>query len=307
MIQSVEKLPDIHFHQPAATQVHHLLPQGRQRLMRRPSRPETVRAVQEVLLVNRLQRHHDRPLKDFILQRRDAQGPGFTARPFGNAHAPHRRCPVRAGLSTVQKRLQVVPQGQPVVVGRLSVHARCPVFAGSVVGCDQPDQVQVVVERREPQLWLLLRQLCYPLAFREHGIRLLSTGHVSLQRFRNPTPPSLHRVPAGRVPRLQRYYEVFRFPADLLAALRWCFAWRYHPVRLCSCLRPGPTPTWGLELCGLAAPASMSRWSRRASQVPGEPCCAYAVFFDPGGTHVPGLLRHVNAAPGPTKPKAHRG
>src|SRR2546423_6635937 len=78
----------------------------------------------------------------------------------------------------------------------------------------------------------------------------------------------------------------------------------------CACVRvsvqvrrrPG---AWGITVWQPLA--SMSRWSRRASQVPGEPCCAYAVFFDPGGTHVPGLLRYVDAAPGPTKPKARRG
>jgi site-specific DNA recombinase len=71
MTQSVEEPPDVHLHQPAAAQSHRLLPQGLQRLMCRPPRPEAVRAVPKVLLIDRLQRHDDRPLEDFILQRRD--------------------------------------------------------------------------------------------------------------------------------------------------------------------------------------------------------------------------------------------
>jgi hypothetical protein len=215
MIQSVEELSDVHLQQPAATQVHGLLPQGLQRLMRRPPRPETVRAVQEVLLVDRLQRQHDRPLEDLILQSRYPEGAGPRTRPFRNAHPPHRRCPVRAGLGAVQKRLQVVQQAQPVVVGRLSVHARCPVFAGPVESCDQPGQVQVVVEGSESHLRGLLRQLRYPLLFREHGIQFRCTGHVALQRFSHSALPSLHRVPACWVPRLRRYYEALRFPGPI--------------------------------------------------------------------------------------------
>src|SRR3954470_15633340 len=58
----------------------------------------------------------------------------------------------------------------------------------------------------------------------------------------------------GEVPQLRRYYETLRFPADRFAALRLCFAWRYHPVRLSSSLRQGPTPACGQELSGLATP-----------------------------------------------------
>jgi hypothetical protein len=38
-----------------------------------------------------------------------------------------------------------------------------------------------------------------------------------------------------------------------------------------------------------ATPTPLVKWSRRASQVPGEPWCAYAVFSDPGGTRSSGI------------------
>src|SRR6266436_1723531 len=112
MIQRVEKLPDVHVHNPAATDLHEVLPQDLQRLMRRPSRPEAIRTVQKVLLVDRLQRHDDRPLKDLILQSRDAQRTSLVARPFRNTHPTYRRRPVRAGLGTFEERLKIVKQTQ---------------------------------------------------------------------------------------------------------------------------------------------------------------------------------------------------
>src|SRR5262249_18187270 len=96
MIQRVEELPDVHFHQPATTQVHGLLPQGAQRMVRRPPGPETIRAVSKVLLVDWLQGHDDRPLKDFVLQRWNPQRRGFCPRPFRDAYPPHGRGSVRA-------------------------------------------------------------------------------------------------------------------------------------------------------------------------------------------------------------------
>ena len=129
------------------------------------------------------------------------------------------------------------------------------------------------------------RQLRYLLLFRGHRSRSLPTGHVSSQQFRDTAPPSLRRVPAGRVPRPRRYYEALRFPTDHPVRLRLSFAGQYPPVRLCSSLPPARRRPGDLGYSGLATPCqSLSRGSRRASQVPGEPPCAYAVFFDPGGT-----------------------
>ena len=81
-------------------------------------------------------------------------------------------------------------------------------------------------------------------------------------------PPSLPGVQVAPVPPLRRYYEALRRPAVPLALLRG-FARRYHPVRLCSSLRLGPTPAGGLELSGGAAPRpNMSRW--RGPGLPGS-------------------------------------
>ena len=51
---------------------HRLSPEAVQRPMGRSSGAEAVRAVHEVLLVDRFQHHDDRPLENLILRGRDA-------------------------------------------------------------------------------------------------------------------------------------------------------------------------------------------------------------------------------------------
>jgi len=133
--------------------------------MGRPARSKAVRAVQKVLLVDRLQDHRHRPLEDFVLERRDPNGPGFFAGPLGDIHPTHRRRPIRAGLGPVQQRLKVGLQVYRVLRGRLSVHADCTVLAGALVGFTQPFQVDQVGQGSETHCGALLRQLCYPLLF----------------------------------------------------------------------------------------------------------------------------------------------
>jgi hypothetical protein len=166
LIQSVEELTDVHFHQPTATAPRPLPVQHLQRLVRRSPRAEAVRAVQEVVLVDGFQHHDDRPLQDLVLERRDPHRPGLAPAAFGEVHPPHRRRPVRAGLGPFQERRQVAPEVRLPVRGRLSVHARGPVFAGAQVGRVQPLQVDVVGQRSESPGRGLLRQLCYPSLFR---------------------------------------------------------------------------------------------------------------------------------------------
>jgi hypothetical protein len=128
-------------------------------------------------------------------------------------HTSHGWSPVRAGLGSVQKRLKISPQILLVVRGRLSVHARCPILACALVSFVQQRQVEEVVQRCEPHLRRLPGQLCYPLSLREHSSGVRCLRHVSLQRFDDSTPPSLHRVPPRWVPLLQRYCEDAPTPA----------------------------------------------------------------------------------------------
>jgi hypothetical protein len=71
VVNRIKELTNVHIHDPAPSHGHRLLPETRQRLMRRSPGPEAVRAVLEVLFVDGFQRHDDRPLEYLILEGRD--------------------------------------------------------------------------------------------------------------------------------------------------------------------------------------------------------------------------------------------
>jgi hypothetical protein len=97
-------------------------------------------------------------------------------------------------------------------------------------------------------------------------------------------PPSPSQGPPGRVPLLLWYYEGVRLPVPLSPRLV-AFAWRYHGLRLSfRCLR-SRTPNRGPGVQHpVPIPEIMPMEAGRASQVPEESLCAYALLSDPGRT-----------------------
>ncbi len=75
--------------------------------MRRALGPETVRAVQKVLLVNGLQHHRDSTLEDFIFEGRNAERthPPIALR---DVHPPDGWRFVQPGFGALEKRLEVL-------------------------------------------------------------------------------------------------------------------------------------------------------------------------------------------------------
>jgi hypothetical protein len=73
VVNRIKELPNVHIHDPASFDPHRLFPEALQRLMCRSFRSETMRAVFEVLLVDRFQNHDDRSLEYFILEGWNAQ------------------------------------------------------------------------------------------------------------------------------------------------------------------------------------------------------------------------------------------
>ena len=86
------------------------------------------------------------------------------------------------------------------------------------------------------------------------------------------------------------------------------FAGQYPPVRLRSFLLPARRRPGGLGYSGLATPCqSLSRGSRRASQVPGEPPLCLRHVLRPRRDRRHQAMRCVGAAPVRLKTKARRG
>ncbi len=166
VVEGIEELGDIHFHHPPAAHRHHPPPEDLQRLVRRTARPEAVRAVEKVLLVDRLQRHRHRPLEDLVLERGNADGPGFPAGALRDVHPPHRRRAVGARLGAIQQRAQVLVQVLRILLRRLPVHPRRAILAGAPVGLLQPGDVDVMRQGGKRHLRGLPGQRGYPLASR---------------------------------------------------------------------------------------------------------------------------------------------
>ena len=219
-------------------------------------------------------------------------------------HPPDRRCPVRAGLGPFQERLQVAQEVRFPVRCRLSVYAYGTVFPSAEVSCLQPTQVDVVGQRSESHSWRLLRQLGYPLLFCEHGIEFRCTRHVSLQRFHDEGISIPRQGPSGFVPLRHRYDEMLRLPDALVAALR-SLRLAIPPLASVFVTPLRPDAGRGPGALSLAAPRQWLRTGdARISQVPGEPCCAYALFSDPGRTAVTRPLQCSGMAPAMATAKA---
>ena len=122
---------------------------------------------------------------------------------------------VAARFQPLQPPLQVFPKMLLLSLRRHPVDAGGPVFAGPPVRLVQPVVIHVMVQRKEGALRMLPGQFCSPSLFREHGIRLLSTGRVSLRQFYPLVSPSLPWVPLGGVSQVPRYYATLRLPRTL--------------------------------------------------------------------------------------------
>src|SRR5262249_1701962 len=118
LLPRVEELPEVHLPDPSPPLRPPLVLEVFQGLGCRSPWPKPVRAGLEVLLVDRLPQHDDRPLEDFVLRRRypDRPGPGRPGS-FREVRPAHRRCPVGAGLGPVQERTPIGVQVRFVVRG----------------------------------------------------------------------------------------------------------------------------------------------------------------------------------------------
>ena len=238
--------------------------------MRRAMRPEAVRAVKKLLLVDGLQHHRDRALQDLVLEGGNADGSRLRPAPLRDVDPPHRRRPVRARLRAFEKRLEIALQIAPRTPPRFAHPRPCTVLARASVRLAQPVEVDVMGKRRER----LVGQLPSPA--------LLSV-RVSLRWLREPgvspifpslgsdvpVPPFARRGPLGRFPRFFARTAALRL---LVATIALVFSRSVVPPKLRRGRRdlPGSWGTLPYVPCFLRP-----RWagSRRPGRVP----CAFAI------------------------------
>ncbi len=170
VIDAVEILRDIRVDHPSLTGVHDAIAQCADGVMRRPFRPEPERAVQKVLLVDRLQQHHDCLLRHLILQGRDTQrSPGSIG--FGDVVASHRGRTVTARHHPDPEAFKVCLEIFLIVVSRAPVDARRAILARQSPRLEHPVEVNQMVQGCEHPLRVLPRLFGYPLPFRVHVCR----------------------------------------------------------------------------------------------------------------------------------------
>ena len=160
-IHAAEEVLDVQVDYPATSELHQPLPKHIQRLVSATPRPESVRAIQKVLLVHRLQHHQHRALEDFVLQRRDANRACLARSRLLQMHPAHRRRSIPPGLEPFEQPRQVRLQFGLVLRRRHPIHTRRRVLAYSPVGFTHPYIINMMRQRRQGQLRLPLSQLRY--------------------------------------------------------------------------------------------------------------------------------------------------
>src|SRR6266436_6599938 len=189
-----------------------------QRLMLAAPWPEPVRKPEKVRFVDSVQHLDRRALDDFVFQRRDSER---SLPPVGlrDKHPTHRLRSIRSSLQPFGKVLEIPLQFLPVVPPRLPVHARRGFLLQSEVGHAQRfEGIDVVQERREPQLLILSCCLTYPLQRTGRIFPARCPGRVLLWRVPFGQTSSLHplrrRLP-DVVRGLLRYYRSVRLPRSV--------------------------------------------------------------------------------------------
>src|SRR5882724_11241062 len=214
----IEKAFDVQIEHP----VHFSRQQSRvqriQRLMLASPWSEPVRKTEKVRFVDSVQHLDRRALDDFVFQRRDSER---SLPPVGlrDKYPTHRLRSVRSSLQPFGKILEIHFQLLAVVSPRLPVHARRSFLLQAEVGHAQCFQVvDVVQERREPQLLILSCCLTYPLQLTGRVSPARCPGRVLLWQVPFGQSSSLHplryRLP-GFVRRLLRYYRAVRLPRSV--------------------------------------------------------------------------------------------
>src|SRR5450755_4534620 len=216
--KTIEKAFDVQIEHP----VHLFRQQSRiermQRLMLASPWSKPVRKPEKVRFVDSVHHLDRRALHDLVFQPRYSERP-LPPISLGNVHPPHRLRSVRSSLQPMGEILETVLEGLAVVPPRLTVHARRGFLLQTEVSRAQCLQVvDVVQERREPQLAIVPCCLTYPLQRTERVFPARCPGRVLLGQVpfgqTSSLRPLRHRL-SGLVRGLLSYYSSVRLPRSV--------------------------------------------------------------------------------------------
>src|SRR6266404_4496831 len=215
---SIEKAFDVQIQHPVHFSRQQSRVQSIQRLMLAAPGPEPVRKPEKVRFVDGIQHLDRRALDDFVFQHRNSER-SLPPIGLGDKYPTHRLRSVRSSFQPFGKILEISLQFLAVMPPRFSIHARRSFLLQAEVGHAQRFQiVDVVQERREPQLLILSCCLTYPLQRTGRVLPARCPGRVLLRQVSFGQSSSLHpvryRLP-GVVRGLLRYYRAVRLPRSV--------------------------------------------------------------------------------------------
>src|SRR5467141_3531473 len=180
--------------------------------------PEPIRESEKIRFVDSVPHFDRRALDDFVFQRRNSERP-LPPIGLGDVHPTYWLRSVRSSLQPMGEILVIVLEGLAVVPPRLSIDTGRGFLLQTEVGHAQRFQVvDVVQERREPQLLILSCCLTYPLQRTRRVFPARCPGRVLLWQVPFGQTVSLHplrdRLP-GVVRGLLRYCRSVRLPRSV--------------------------------------------------------------------------------------------
>src|SRR6266436_5914896 len=189
-----------------------------QRVMLASPRSESVRKVEKIRFVDSVQHFDGCALDDFVFQHRNSER-SLPPVALVDIRPTHRFRSVRSSLQPMGEVLEIVLESLAVVPPRLSIHTRRRFLLQTEVGRAQRFRVvDVVQERREPQLLILLCCLTYPLQRAERVFPARCPGRVLLGQVPFGQASSLHPLRCwlpGVVRELLRYSRSVRLPRSV--------------------------------------------------------------------------------------------
>ena len=117
------------------------------------------------MLINRLQQHHNSPLRYFVLEARNAKPALAPVRLLYIVPSNWWRF-ITARFEPVNQTQQILLQVGRILFRRLTVDPYRAVFARALVGIPYPLVVKIMVQREECHRRIASRQLGYSLLFR---------------------------------------------------------------------------------------------------------------------------------------------
>ena len=134
-------------------------------MMRTATRPVAERAIQKVLLTDRLEQHHNGPLRQLVLEGRNAE-PTLTAAGLVYIVTPQRWRAITARYESIDQVSEVVLQIDCVLLRCLTVNPHRTILARALKRILHPFHIEIVIQRGERHRWVLSREFGYPLLFR---------------------------------------------------------------------------------------------------------------------------------------------